>query len=121
MDNAVKKSTALDSVDALNNAQITNADGTTRKLIPAGASADKLRHVATANQKLAAVHHSVSPQSAAKPLAPPTGPIALTAAAAADLPASLLAGDAIRLEAACVFWPDRAGRVRHRHGGGVGA
>jgi hypothetical protein len=99
MDNAIKKSMSLNSVDALNNAQITNPDGTTRKLIPAGTSADKLQQMATANQKLAAVYPGVSPHTAAKPPAYPKGPIALTAAAAADLSASLLGGDAILLEA----------------------
>ena len=52
MDGAFKKAAALNTPTLLSNATITNQDGTTKKLVPAGASQAELRAVATGNTQL---------------------------------------------------------------------
>lgn len=60
VDAPFQRNTAYNSVSSLQGAVITNMDGTTRPLIPAGTTNDQLQAVAQSNQNLASAYSSVS-------------------------------------------------------------
>ncbi|MBS4097669.1 MAG: hypothetical protein KGZ83_12630 [Sulfuricella sp.] len=60
MDKPFNKAASLNTADALQNAVITSDDGTTRPLVPSGASQDDLNTAAQANRNLATAYASLS-------------------------------------------------------------
>ncbi|HYI47228.1 MAG TPA: hypothetical protein VEX35_02075 [Allosphingosinicella sp.] len=121
MDAPFKRSAQLNSVASLQNAVITNRDGSTRPFIPAGTSQDDLEKVALSNRDLSTAYGKVSsappPARALRRAGPRPVPGALVAAGFGDGIETDL-GDLFSwlesgIEAAVSIVEDAAGDVWH--------